>query len=304
MLDVSLYEPQPADRLIRVTYIEFDFEKRIYPSWYSVIKGTRMSCHYHLHQNMEIIIMKEGHVEFQVSGTKYDLYSNDVLVINPFEPHSAIVPKDCDRTVYYALNFDMSRLTGVPSERIKKISDTLINGNAVYSNIPRKEIRKDVFDSSMEIARISKDDDLLQLSALLKIFSVLGVPELSVSDKENKRSDDFIRTTIAFIQGTPLQNVSLDAISDQFSYNKAYFTTIFKKNFGMTFIDYLNNYKVNVAKSHIRNGNYNLNEVAELSGFNYYAYFFKKFKSIVGVSPSEFVDACRQNSERETQKNK
>ena len=304
MLDVSLYEPQPADRLIRVTYIEFDFEKRIYPSWYSVIKGTRMSCHYHLHQNMEIIIMKEGHVEFQVSGTKYDLYSNDVLVINPFEPHSAIVPKDCDRTVYYALNFDMSRLTGVPSEKIKKISDTLINGNAVYSNIPRKEIRKDVFDSSMEIARISKDDDLLQLSALLKIFSVLGVPELSVSDKENKRSDDFIRTTIAFIQGTPLQNVSLDAISDQFSYNKAYFTTIFKKNFGMTFIDYLNNYKVNVAKSHIRNGNYNLNEVAELSGFNYYAYFFKKFKSIVGVSPSEFVDACRQNSERETQKNK
>lgn len=304
MLDVSLYEPQPADRLIRVTYIEFDFEKRIYPSWYSVIKGTRMSCHYHLHQNMEIIIMKEGHVEFQVSGTKYDLYSNDVLVINPFEPHSAIVPKDCDRTVYYALNFDMSRLTGVPSEKIKKISDTLINGNAVYSNIPREEIRKDVFNSSMEIARISKDDDLLQLSALLKIFSVLGVPELSVSDKENKRSDDFIRTTIAFIQGTPLQNVSLDAISDQFSYNKAYFTTIFNKNFGMTFIDYLNNYKVNVAKSHIRNGNYNLNEVAELSGFNYYAYFFKKFKSIVGVSPSEFVDACRQNSERETQKNK
>ena len=298
--DVSLYEPQPSDSLIRVTYIEFDFEKRIYPSWYSVIRGTRMCCHYHLHQNMEIIIMKEGHVEFQVSGKKYDLRENDVLIINPFEPHSAIIPKDCDRTVYYALNFDMSRLSGIPSKKIKTISEMLINGNAHYSNIPDAEICEDVFDTSVGIADRENNDELLQLSLLIKVFAILGEPESNDFEKENKRSDKFIRNTITYIQSTPLQDVSLEAISEQFSYNKAYFTTIFKKNFGMTFTDYLNNYKVNIAKGHIRNGNYNLNDVAERSGFNYYAYFFKKFKAIVGVSPSEFVDMCRANTERES----
>lgn len=300
--EVSLYEPQPADRLIRVTYIDFDFEKKIYPSWYSVINGTRMCCHYHLHQNMEIIIIKEGRVEFLVNGSKYDLRENDVLIINPFEPHSATIPKDCDRTVYYALNFDTSRLSGMPSRKMSTISEKLINGKSFYANIPDEDKMAGVLCNSLEIAENVENDELLQLSALLKIFAILGEPQLNAHEN-NKRSDQFIRATVTYIQTTPLQDVSLEAIAELLSYNKAYFTTLFRKNFGMTFTDYLNNYKINIAKGHIRNGNYNLNDVAEKSGFNYYAYFFKKFKAIVGISPSEFVDNCRANIERDN-KNK
>ena len=37
--------------------------------------------------------------------------------------------------------------------------------------------------------------------------------------------------------------------------------------------------------------------VAIESGFNYYAYFFKKFKVIAGVSPSDFAEQCRADRE-------
>ena len=90
----------------------------------------------------------------------------------------------------------------------------------------------------------------------------------------------------------------MEKAAEQQSYNKAYFTTLFKKNFGMSFIDYMNHYKITIAKELIENGNDNLTEVAELSGFNYYAYFFKKFKMNTGVSPSEFLQLCR-GSEKE-----
>ena len=301
--EVSLYEPQSTVRLIRVTGVDFDFEKKIYPSWYSVIKGTRMCCHYHLHDAMEIIIVKEGRVDFQVSGRRYDLRENDVLIINPYEPHSGTIPRDCDRTVYYALNFDMSRLTGIPVRKIKTISDALINGKSFYANMPEGEKKAGVLRNSLEIAEEPQNDELIQFSALLRIFATLGEPQLNAHDKDNKRSDQFIRTTVSYIQATPLQEVSLEAIAELLSYNKAYFTTLFRKNFGMTFTDYLNNYKVNVAKGLIRNGNYNLNEVAEKSGFNYYAYFFKKFKTIVGISPSDFVDQCRASGADSESKN-
>ena len=82
------------------------------------------------------------------------------------------------------------------------------------------------------------------------------------------------------------------------SYNKAYFTTLFKKNFGMPFVDYMNKYKIELARGYIQNGNDNLNEVALKSGFNYYAYFFKKFRLITGMSPSDFLEQCRSESKR------
>ena len=294
--EVSLYETQSMGRLIRVTNIDFDFEKKIYPSWYSVIRGMRISCHYHLHNTMEIIAVKKGRVDFQVSGRRYELGENDILIINPYEPHSGTIPQDCNRTVYYALNIDMSNLVTIPVVKIKNISDALINGKVFYANIPDVEKKEGMFRNFLEIAEESQNDELLQLSALLKLFSALGEPQLNVNEKDNKRSDQFIRTTVSYIQTTPLQEVSLEAISQFFSYNKAYFTTLFRKNFGITFTDYLNNYKINIAKGHIRDGNYNLNDVAEKSGFNYYAYFFKKFKTIVGITPSDYVDQCRANA--------
>lgn len=86
--------------------------------------------------------------------------------------------------------------------------------------------------------------------------------------------------------------VSLEAISRTFSYNKAYFTTLFRKHFGVPFTDFLNRYKIENAHALIRSGNRNLSEVAQLSGFNYYAYFFRKFKEVSGMTPGEYVAYC------------
>ena len=291
----DIYEPQPDCKLIRITYIGFDFEKKIYPSWYSVIKGTRMSCHYHLHQNMEIIFVEEGRVSFQVGGRQYELSENDILFINSFEPHSAIIPLDCDRTVYHAINIDMNQVGNLPNKLTKSISNALVNGNGVYPHIPEdKETKEELLRCIIEIVNANTEAKALyQLASLCRMFAILGEPSFVESEKESKRSDQFIRSTISYIQNTPLQDVSLEVIAELLCYNKAYFTTLFKKNFGMSFTDYLNNYKINLAKTYIRNGNYNLNDVAEKSGFNYYAYFFKRFKIITGISPSEYVEQCR-----------
>jgi AraC-like DNA-binding protein len=296
----NIYEPQPECNLIRVTYVGFDFARKVYPSWYSVIRGTRMSCHYHLHQNMEIIYVEEGRVSFQVSGRQYELFENDILLINSFEPHSAAIPPDCDKTVYYAINVDMNQLGNLPNKLIKSIADDLINGNGIYPNIPESEDTKaELLQCVREIVGgRTEAKELYQLAGLCRTFAVLGSPMPVECEKESKRSDQFIISTISYIQNTPLQEVSLEAIAELLCYNKAYFTTLFKKNFGMSFTDYLNNYKINLAKTYIRNGNYNLNDVAEKSGFNYYAYFFKRFKIITGISPSEYVDQCRAASNR------
>ena len=290
----DIYESQSTGELIRITCVDFDFKKKIYPSWYSEICGTRMSCHYHLHQHMEVILVEKGCVSFQVNGRQYELSENDILFINPFEPHSATIPSDCDKTVYYAINIDINRLAALPNKLMRFITDALSNGNGSYPNIVDDEATKvELVGCGYDIIYNNAETrSLYQMSSLCRMFAIIGEPVPVENEKENKRSDQFIRTTLAYIQNTPLQEVSLEVIAEQLSYNKAYFTTLFKKNFGMSFIDFLNNYKINLAKMYIRNGNHNLNDVAEKSGFNYYAYFFKKFKLITGITPSEYVEKC------------
>lgn len=296
----SAYEKK-SQRLIRISTMNFHFSQGVYPHWYPIVRDTRLCCHYHLHEHIEIIVVDEGCVTFQVSGKQYDLYANDILFINPFEPHSGYIPDEYDRTVYHAINIDVNRCKAVPSLLLKHILNDLTNGRGVYPNTlnVNQDVKKELLEYSRGMIRnCAEENELCQIANMFSFFDVVGKPTYSVNEKENKRSAEFIKTVVLYIQQTPLQDISLEAVSNMLSYNKAYFTTLFKKNFGMSFTDYVNNYKIEMAKGYIRNGNYNLNDVAIRSGFNYYAYFFKKFKSISGVSPSDFVEQCRDHNNR------
>ena len=293
----SVYE-KLAKNVIRVLHYEFDFNKRTYPHWYPITKDTRLCCHYHVHEMLEFIMVEEGEVIFQTSGRSSELKKGDILLINPFEPHSAFIPNECDRTVYYVINIDIDSLKNIPSASLRSILDDISNGRSVYriENYD-DEIREKLVTCFKGITEnIGAKNEIMQLGYVFHFFALLGQPSYIDDAKENKRSTEFIKTTVLYIQTTPPQDISLDAIAKLLSYNKAYFTTIFKKNFGMSFIDYVNNYKIEKAREYIRKGNYNLNDVAMKSGFNYYAYFFKKFKAITGISPSDFVEHCRANN--------
>lgn len=284
---------------IRITEIATDFTNGIFPRWFPLVKGTRLCCHYHLHEDLEFILVLEGCVSFQVNGVQHDVSDNDLLLINPFEAHSATVHPNCKKLLYYAFNLNPTPLKSFPSPRLQELLTVLTHGEGVYPNrFPDSKFKEELMDCLKTILQYynTENNEFYQLSALFRLFATLGTPLAIDGKRGNKRSSEFIKTTILYIQNTDPQEISLDDIAKKFSYNKAYFTTLFRKNFGMSFIDFLNKYKIEMAKEYIRNGNFNLNEVAANAGFNFYTYFFRKFKLITGISPSDFVDQCRANN--------
>lgn len=67
-----------------------------------------------------------------------------------------------------------------------------------------------------------------------------------------------------------------------------YLSRLFKKEEGINFIDYLNQYRIEVAKKLLQDIRYHIIEVADLSGFHNTRYFSKIFKKAVGITPSEY----------------
>ena len=67
-----------------------------------------------------------------------------------------------------------------------------------------------------------------------------------------------------------------------------YLSRLFKKEEGINFLDYLNQYRIDAAKKLLQNPQYNVLEAADMTGFKNTRYFSKIFKKNVGLTPSEY----------------
>ncbi|MNP36419.1 HTH-type transcriptional regulator YesS [compost metagenome] len=67
-----------------------------------------------------------------------------------------------------------------------------------------------------------------------------------------------------------------------------YFTKLFKKNTGMTFIAFLNEYRLNKAKWILINEDLPMSAVAEAAGFGSVKTFHHFFKEATGISPLKY----------------
>lgn len=83
-------------------------------------------------------------------------------------------------------------------------------------------------------------------------------------------------------------DLSLENVARQVFLSPAYFSELFKKETGMSFIDYKTHLRIENAKKLISSTNLNVSEIGSRVGYTDPKYFSKLFKKITGSSPNEF----------------
>lgn len=83
-------------------------------------------------------------------------------------------------------------------------------------------------------------------------------------------------------------NISLSSVCRHLNVSVSYFSMIFKKEVGETFVEYLTKYRLEQAKHLLKSTDYKTYEIAEATGYSDPQYFSTVFKKQVGVSPSEY----------------
>jgi two-component system response regulator YesN len=84
------------------------------------------------------------------------------------------------------------------------------------------------------------------------------------------------------------QELSMEQAADYVNLNPFYFSKLFKKHVGETFIDYLTRLRIDKAKDLIGREELSLKEVCYEVGYNDPNYFSRVFKKVTGISPSEY----------------
>ena len=90
---------------------------------------------------------------------------------------------------------------------------------------------------------------------------------------------------------------SLEELSAMCHFSRNHIINLVKKEFGMTPYEYLKRERIRLASSLLSATDISLEETAESCGFGDYTSFFRAFKSVRGVSPSEWRGKCRQRSD-------
>lgn len=97
-----------------------------------------------------------------------------------------------------------------------------------------------------------------------------------------------IRIVKRYIREHYKEDISLSMLADMVHISPVYLSRLFKKEEGINFLDYLNQYRIEVSKKLLQDISCNIIEVAEQSGFNNTKYFSRIFKKAVGITPSEY----------------
>ena len=84
------------------------------------------------------------------------------------------------------------------------------------------------------------------------------------------------------------QKISLDEIAAYAGMNKTYFCLFFKKHYGMSFTDYLNQKRMEMASAMLLKPDASIAEVAVACGYPTVTYFNRIFRKYKGVTPSEY----------------
>ncbi len=84
------------------------------------------------------------------------------------------------------------------------------------------------------------------------------------------------------------KDINLKEMSESLNINSIYLGQLFQKETGVLFSDYINHFRINKAKDLLVNTSLKASEIGDLVGYSNKNYFYRKFKTVVGVTPSEW----------------
>ncbi|MBT3295402.1 MAG: helix-turn-helix domain-containing protein [Verrucomicrobia bacterium] len=97
-----------------------------------------------------------------------------------------------------------------------------------------------------------------------------------------------VRLVMAMISRDPGLPFSVANVSRASRITPNYFSSLFRKHAGQTFVSFLAEQRIELAKTALRDLRLSVGEVAERAGFNDSSYFGRCFKRVAGVTPAQW----------------
>ena len=112
-------------------------------------------------------------------------------------------------------------------------------------------------------------------------------------------SNELIVKILIYLNDNLNQKIKLSDLEKRFNYNSFYIMRLFKREIGISIIDYINTIKIYKSINMLINTDSSILKVALYSGFSSLEYYSEMFKKVTGFNPQKFKIAIKLgNSEK------
>lgn len=108
------------------------------------------------------------------------------------------------------------------------------------------------------------------------------------------RDEDTVSRVKMYIQDHMTEPLTVDQLAGLVYVSKSYLSRIFKKQTGMTLIEYQRQARINSAKTMLVSSEVSIEEISYIIGYNSPKYFCRAFRDCTGKSPREYKIAERK----------
>ena len=144
-----------------------------------------------------------------------------------------------------------------------------------------------VSQRELDLRVLKREYPAMEIQKNLVEQKLMTVAE-QIAAQEVAAPSKMIRAALDYIQGHFHENISLQDVAENINISKNYLCDIFKKELGVTFINYVTNLRIEKAKEYLSGTDMKMYEVSSAVGYNDYAYFSQIFKKHTGKTLSSY----------------
>ena len=139
------------------------------------------------------------------------------------------------------------------------------------------------------------------LDLVLLPLAEAGRP-IAPDDGQPPRKDRLVRIerAIALVHSDPARPLTVNDAARACHLSPAYFARMFKARMGLTFAEYLQRHRLNLAAQMVASSDLGMAEIAWRTGFASPAHFSSRFAAHFGLPPRRYRDAAHQGRPRTT----
>ncbi len=248
----------------------------------------------HWHDEIELIVVQKGSGKILVDFNRYQVSAGDIVVVLPGHLHSI------DETSGCSMEYENILFRGdLLFSRKEDICTSAYLRPLITGNLPVDSYIHPGLDYYKGFSRIIKNIDTLcqqrptgyQLAVkghLFQLFFLLLSSQTKKAlSKTEQKSLEKIKFIIHYVEEHYSEQITVEQMANLCYYSSSHFMKFFKSHMGVSFVQYLNDYRLTMARRLLTTSEYNVLEVAQQTGFENLSYFNRMFKRKYGITPRQ-----------------
>ncbi len=240
----------------------------------------------HFHQDIELLYLLEGTMELTTGDRKVTLEADDIIVINANKQHYYHASDNilfAQLMIAYNMVSDIFQTTEVIFWCDSTKGD---NEHFVALRKVMKQLLNHYLSTKGNVANFG------HIALCYQVMDILSTNFLvQAADKEQMSDEDRFEYRIMqinnYIRANYQQQISLKDLAEKLYLSNGYLSRFFKKNYGMSFAEYLTSIRLYHVVDEIMYSDQPITRIAYDNGFTNAAMFNKSFKKTYGETPSE-----------------